>query len=603
MNALADFHFLRPLCLLALLPFGFVCWRLFRRGDAAGVWQSVCDDALLPYLLVPRTAVHSRLNPALFLLVGAIAIVALAGPTWERLPTPVFRDESALVLLLDLSRSMNAEDVSPTRLERAKFKITDMLRQRRDGQTALVVYAAEPYVVAPLTTDVATIESHLPALKTNIMPSQGSDAAAAIEKGLELLQQAGNTGGDLILITDGVGLDDGQRARTAVAGSAARLSILGVGTPDGAPIPDPSGGFVTDAAGAIVVNALDTAALEALAAAGGGRYATLRTDDGDVAQLLADLSAHRDERNARATDLFADRWREFGPWLLLGLLPFVPLAFRRGILTCAGFALSLSLVPAAPATAGWWQTPDQAAQAEFDAGNYAAAADQFEDPRWRAAARYRANDYAGVIESLGEDPDPEALYNKGNALARLGEFEDAIAAYDDTLAARPDHADARHNKELLEKLLAEQQQQQKQDDSESQDDSDSEDQSGESGGDRSDQRSDAKPSEDEAEDSAQTDPGADEQSASSTSSEQESPAEAEPQAPEDTAKEQQAEAEEAPAEEAEDAFAAANSELENEQATEQWLRQIPDDPGGLLRRKFEAEYQRKHGGERRSRAW
>lgn len=603
MNALADFHFLRPLCLLALLPFGFVCWRLFRRGDAAGVWQSVCDDALLPYLLVPRTAVHSRLNPALFLLVGAIAIVALAGPTWERLPTPVFRDESALVLLLDLSRSMNAEDVSPTRLERAKFKITDMLRQRRDGQTALVVYAAEPYVVAPLTTDVATIESHLPALKTNIMPSQGSDAAAAIEKGLELLQQAGNAGGDLILITDGVGLDDGQRARAAIAGSGARLSILGVGTADGAPIPDPSGGFVTDAAGAIVVNALDTAALEALATAGGGRYATLRTDDGDVAQLLADLSAHRDERNARATDLFADRWREFGPWLLLGLLPFVPLAFRRGILTFAGVALSLGLVPAAPATAGWWQTPDQAAQAEFDAGNYAAAADQFEDPRWRAAARYRTDDYAGVIESLAEDADPEALYNKGNALARLGEFEEATAAYENTLAARPDHADARHNKELLEKLLAEQQQQQKQDESESQDDSDSEDQSGESGGDQSDQRSDAKPSDNEAEDSAQPDPGADEQSASSTSSEQESPAEAEPQAPEETAEEQQAESEEAPAEAAEDAFAAANSELENEQATEQWLRQIPDDPGGLLRRKFEAEYQRKHGGERRSRAW
>lgn len=602
MNALADFHFLRPVCLLALLPFGYVCWRLFRRGDAAGVWQSVCDDALLPYLLVPRTAVRNRLNPALFLLGGFIAIVALAGPTWERLPTPVFRDESALVLLLDLSRSMNAEDVSPTRLDRAKFKITDMLRLRRDGQTALVVYAAEPYVVAPLTTDVATIEAHLPALKTNIMPSQGSAAAAAIAKGLELLQQAGNAGGDLLLITDGVGLDDAQQARAALDGSSARLSILGVGTPDGAPIPDKAGGFVTDAGGTIVVNALDATALATLAEAGGGRYATLRTDDSDVTQLIAGLSAHHDEQNASATDMFADRWREFGPWLLLGLLPFVPLAFRRGVLTFAGVIVTLGLVPATPATAGWWQTPDQAAQAEFDAGNYAAAADTFEDPRWRAAAKYRVNDFAAVIEDIGEDAGPESLYNKGNALARLGRFEDAIAAYEDTLAALPDHADAQHNKELLEKLLAEQQQQE-QSESDSQDDNESEDQSGESGGDQSDQRSDAKPSDSESEDSAQTDPGSEEQSASSTSSEQESPAEAEPQEPEETAEEQRAEAEEAPAEKAEDAFAAANSELENEQATEQWLRQIPDDPGGLLRRKFEAEYQRKHGSERRFRAW
>lgn len=603
MTALADFHFLRPLCLLALLPFGFVCWRVFRRGDAAGVWQSVCDDALLPYLLVSRTAVRSRLNPVLFLLSGFIAIVALAGPTWERLPTPVFRDESALVLLLDLSRSMNAEDVSPTRLERAKFKITDMLRLRRDGQTALVVYAAEPYVVAPLTTDVATIEAHLPALKTNIMPSQGSDAAAAIAKGLELLQQAGNAGGDLLLITDGIGLDDEQRSRAMIGGAAARLSILGVGTPDGAPIPDTSGGFVTDAAGSIVVNALDPSALESLAAAGGGRYATLRTDDGDVAGLLGDLSAHHDERNARATDLFADRWREFGPWLLLALVPLAPLAFRRGILSFTGIVVTLGLGfgPATPAAAGWWQTPDQAAQAAFEAGNYAAAAEQFDDPRWRAAAKYRADDYAGALEFIGEDAGPETLYNKGNALARLGRFEEAIAAYEDTLAALPGHADARHNKELLEKLLEEQQQEQSE--SDSKDDNESEDQSGESGGDQSDQRSDAKPSDSEAEDSAPTDPGSEEQSASTTSSQEESASEPEPQEAEQTAEEQQAQAEEAPAEQAEGAFAAANSELENEQATEQWLRQIPDDPGGLLRRKFEAEYQRKYGGERRFRAW
>lgn len=601
MNALADFHFLRPLCLLLLLPFLLVCWRLFRRGDAAGVWQSVCDNALLPYVLVQRSTVRSPLNPALFLLAGCIAIVALAGPTWERLPTPVFRDESALVLLLDLSRSMNAEDVSPTRLERAKFKITDMLRLRRDGQTALVVYAAEPYVVAPLTTDVATIEAHLPALKTNIMPSQGSDAAAAIEKGLELLQQAGNAGGDLLMVTDGIGLDEARRARAAITASPARLSILGVGTTDGAPIPDKSGGFVTDAAGAIVVNALDVDALESLAAAGGGRYATLRTDDRDVEQLLDEISQQLDERNARSTDLFADRWREFGPWLLLALLPFAPLAFRRGILVFAGLGIALSLAPATPAVAGWWQTPDQAAQSAFDSGNYAAAAETFEDPRWRAAARYRAEDYTGAVDSIGDDAGPESQYNKGNALARLGRFEEAIAAYESTLAALPDHADAQHNKELLEKLLQEQQQEQSEPDSK--DDQESEEQSGESGGDESSQQSDSKPSDSESEDSAQADPGADEQSASSSSSEQESAAEAPPEEPEQTAEEQQAEAEESPAEEAEDAFGAANSELENEQATEQWLRQIPDDPGGLLRRKFEAEYQRKYGTQRRSRAW
>lgn len=602
---LAEFHFLRPLWLLLLLPFIVLCWRLFRRGEAAGVWQSVCDDALLPYVLVQRAATQSRMSPVLFISSGLLAIAALAGPTWERLPTPVFRDESALVMLLDLSRSMNAEDVSPSRLERAKFKITDMLRLRREGQTALVVYAGEPYVVTPLTTDVATIESHLPALKTNIMPSQGSDAAAAVTEGIELLQQAGNAAGELLLITDGVALDEGRRAQAVLAGTGVRLSVLGVGTTEGAPIPDNSGGFMTDAAGGVILNALDPTGLRELANESGGLYQVLRSDDKDVDLLMTQIDDQLDQRNSATTDLFADRWREFGPWLLLVLLPFAPLAFRRGVLMVPAAVLAGSLLPATPATAAWWQTPDQAAQRRFDAGDYAAAANEFENSNWRAAASYRAEDFESAVNAIPEEAGPQAQYNRGNALARLGRLEDAIGAYEKTLTAMPDHADAIHNKALLEELLKQDEQQQQQDDSsESSDENENREQSGESGGEKSSDQADAEPADSESQDSAEPDPGANEQSASTTSSEQDTDAEAKAEEQEQTAEEQQINDREDDAETAKDAMAQANSDLENEQATEQWLRQIPDDPGGLLRRKFEYEYQKKHNrGERRVRAW
>jgi len=607
----SEFHFLRPGWLLLVLPLAFLCWRLLRRRNAAGIWQSICDEALLPFLLVQRTVSRSPVNLGVFLLSGVIAILALAGPTWERLPTPVFRDESALVLLLDLSRSMDAADISPSRLERAKFKITDILRQRRDGQTALIVYAAEPYVVTPLTNDVATIESQLPALRTGIMPSQGSAGASAVEKGIELLGQGGMTSGDLLLVTDGLGLAELERAKKLIAGTAVRLSILGVGTEEGAPIPDKNGGFITDARGSIVLEPLRPSQLRKLANTARGVYQSVRTDDKDIAVFLSLIEQKLDQRNAATTDQFADRWRELGPWLLLGLIPLAPLAFRRGLLsvTMAAGVAAASISP--PANAGWWETPDQAAYDRFEQGDFAAAAEQFDNPAWRASANYRAGNYedaaAQVPEQADGSPDgtsADSQYNTGNALARLGRFEEAIAAYDQTLTQRPNHEDALHNKALLEELLEQQREQKQEQQSDSSDDSESNDESGQSGGEASDSQASDTPSDSASEDQGEPSEEQNEQSESTTSSDQKSDESAEAQESEQPSAEPEIGEEEREAEPDAEAQAEANSEMENEQATEQWLRQIPDDPGGLLRRKFEYEYQKKYGrGATRPQAW
>ena len=154
---LADFHWLRPEWLLAI-PLVVLLAMLLARGKlGVGNWQSVIDPQLLPYVLSRDPGRGHDHRWLLFGLAGIIATVALAGPAWQRIEQPVFRAEQALVIALDLSRSMDAQDVAPSRLIRARLKILDILERRKSGQTALVVYSANAFTVTPLTTDTDTI--------------------------------------------------------------------------------------------------------------------------------------------------------------------------------------------------------------------------------------------------------------------------------------------------------------------------------------------------------------------------------------------------------------------------------------------------------------
>ncbi|MGH8551013.1 MAG: vWA domain-containing protein, partial [Methylococcales bacterium] len=252
-----EFHFLRPDWFWALPVLFLLAVFWLRRSLSRGSWAEVCDARLLPYILEHRSVGNSRVPWLLFVLASLLSLIALAGPVWKRLPAPVYRNESALVIVLDLSRSMDAEDIRPSRLSRARFKISDILQQRKDGLTALVGYAHEAYTVAPLTDDSATISNQLPALETSIMPAQGSRTSPALERAVELLQQSGNPSGNILLITDGV---DSKASDTAeeLSRDGYRLSVLGIGSEAGAPIPMEGGGFIKDAGGNIVVSRLET---------------------------------------------------------------------------------------------------------------------------------------------------------------------------------------------------------------------------------------------------------------------------------------------------------------------------------------------------------
>ena len=576
----ADFHWIRPEWLYAI-PVLLVLAVLLARGKlGSGNWQAVIDPALMPYVLSSDPGRGTDHRWWLMGLGGVIALVALAGPAWQRIEQPVFRAEQALVVALDLSRSMDAQDVAPSRLQRAKLKILDMLDRRQSGQTALVVYSANAFTVTPLTTDNDTIASLVNSLDTDIMPSRGSYPEVAIAKGRQLLDQAKSGYGEVLLISDGGSSPAASAAARDLKAAGYTLSILGVGTTEGAPIPRVTGGFVTDNRGQIAVPRLEERGLRTLAGEGGGRYARISADDRDLDALLSGVGAAMGD-DALATD----RWQEEGPWLLLLLLPLAALAFRRGwVLVVIVFIMPMPQ-PAYAATWGdFWLNKDQQGQKQLEAGNASEAAALFENPDWQAVADYQAGDYAGAAKIFSENSDTRNLYNLGNAMAYQGELDAAIDAYEQVLDAEPDNEDAAYNLELV-KGMREQQEQEQQNQGDDQqstenpggegeqsDSEDTSDQQGEEGESQTDSESEESDSSDSGDEMSEEDMRALQEELQRAAEE--------------------AEAGEQPQQMSEAELAELRQQQEQEQAMEQWLRRIPDDPGGLLRRKFRHQYQR-----------
>jgi Ca-activated chloride channel family protein len=586
----AEFHFIRPYWLLAMLPTIVIVGLMLRNKLSHGNWSAVCDAELLPYLLQEKAVNKSRGPLTVGAMATFLAIVALAGPTWQRVPSPVFRNESALVIALDLSRSMDATDIKPSRLIRARYKIADILKQRKDGQTALLVYSGDAFTVTPLTDDTETIDSQLTALTTDIMPSEGNNAGIVLEKAVDLFKQAGLQNGQILLVTDSVDADKTQSAIKALGNYS--LSILGVGTADGAPVAVPEGGFLKDGQGSIVIPKLNAGDLAKLARLGNGVYQTITANDADIQALLSVVDKPEQQQGKENKNLLLDQWEDKGPWLLLLVLPLAALSFRKGLL-CVALVLLLPL-PKNSYAFEWqdlWQNKDQQAEQAYKNNQFEQAAKLFENPSWKAAANYKAGAYNKALENLVPKQDEKnatVFYNQGNALAKSGQLEPAIKAYEKALALNPDDNDAKYNKELVEKALEKQKQEQKKEDQQKNDQqqpSDKDDQQ-KKNGDKSEKSEEQKANEQKSEQSeekkSQQQP-ADEQATPDNKEPEKKP---EADKAEHPAEQKKADAKEPPKPAAE----SAQPTDEQQQANEQWLKRIPDDPAGLLKRKFKYQY-------------
>ena len=561
-------HLLRPYWLIILPLLIWLLWRLWHRQLQVGRWQRLLPEAFHAALLTRGRLRHSRLPWLVLGLAWLLAVIALVGPSWQRFEQPSIKRSDPLVVLLELTPAMLASDAPPTRLEQAKRKLLDLLERRQDVQTAVVVFAGSAHTVVPLSDDLATTRNLLDALHPALMPEPGQRADLAVARGLALLEQTGLGRGRLLLIGSSLDQHERNAISTLLQGRGERLLILGVGTEQGAPIAGENGSFLKDAQGAILIPRLDNAGLQRLAGELGGRYQQARLSDDDLVALGLFDQAGTLQHDDEITRLEA--WLDQGHWLLLPLLLLAALAGRRGWLFC----LPLLLLQPQPANAvefdDLWLRRDQQGQRLLEAEQPAKAAERFIDRRWQATARYQAGDYAGAAALFAEGDTAADHYNRGNALARGEAFEAAIEAYDQALDLQPDLQAARRNKTLIEELLRRQQEQPGQQQ------------------DKQDEQTEEPLPQPEQPQSQQSG------SASSPSPEE---AQGEPanqasgaSQPSTTEAEKDSEEVEAPTAQAQHE---ALPEQERQQAMEQWLRQIPDDPGELLRRKFLYE-QRKH---------
>lgn len=459
--AMSELHFIEPLWLLALIPLALLLWWLWRADAEHSAWRRVVDARLLVVLQVGAgepAQTWARRWPLLLLAVGwLLTVLALANPTFEREPVPAFRTDAARVVVLDLSRSMLADDLTPSRLERARYKVADIFARSADGQVGLVAFAGDAFAVSPLTDDAETIRAMLEALSPQIMPLQGTRPDRGLDLALELLRQAGARSGEVILLTDDGGDLRATRAAERLREAGHLLGVIGVGTLEGAPVPGVS------TADGPVISRLDIAALEALAEAGGGRYANLSSDDDDLDQVLIDLSSH--ERPVAERDpMLAERWRELGPWITVLLLPLAALGLRRGwlwllLLALAPGGLMLPQPALALSWADLWQRPEQQAARAFAAGELERARELASDAARAGSAAYRLGDYADAAAHFARGDRAIDHYNRGNALARDNQLEAALAAYDEALARDPALEDARYNRAQVEAALRAQAQQ------------------------------------------------------------------------------------------------------------------------------------------------
>ncbi|OED38437.1 hypothetical protein AB833_19865 [Chromatiales bacterium (ex Bugula neritina AB1)] len=443
-------YFLRPAWLLAVpVVLVFIMW-LQLRSVRAG-WGSAIRADMLAILRIPDGSTR-RTKPVLLSILLIAVCIALAGPVRETGQRHHGYNRQATVVLLDLSRSMLAGDIAPDRLTRARLKLIDLLRKRRDGETALIVYAGDAHLVAPLTDDAHVIESLVPALEPSIMPLAGSNPEAAVDMAVSLFAGADLTRGDIILITDGV--DPGAIPVISQKLKGSRLSILSVGTLAGAPVPDTDGKFLLEKNGEPRIEKPDTAQLKLLAEGTAGRFVELSNDNRDIDYLTAIVPLpFRFKLDGGEREV--DQRQDSGYWLIFPIMLIGVFGFRRNLLWIVLLGV---LIPPRSYAAEWqnfWYTPDQRAARALAHGDSELAASLFTNKQWRAIALYRNSNYEQAARLFNSSISADGFYNMGNAYALAGNISAAIEAFRVAISIDVKHRDAAFNLKLLNSLVEE----------------------------------------------------------------------------------------------------------------------------------------------------
>lgn len=429
-----DFHFLRPYWLLALvipvLLFGMIMGKTYVQS----AWSKVCDKNLLDFLLVKGSGQKGNYLKYSMPLSALFLVIALAGPTWMKKDNPALSMDNPVMILLNMSGEMWNKDVSPNRISRAKYVVKDLTSTLKNTESGLIVYSREPFVITPLTEDGAIIDNLLPALEMNIMPQDGDRLDRAVDLATERMKNVGFSNGNIIVLTSNIG-----ERFDKVLESAAKASHEGFDV------------------NIINMNSVENDKLKMVANKGNGVYLSYNQSLSSLIDKINDITMKEIKQSQNMQTVWTDSGWYFLWFPLILLLGY----FRRGLIFL--FILGMFEAYSNTASANWFLNNNQQGLKNFEKQNYDVAADKFTDQRWKGAALYKKGDYAAAYESFSKKDDAVALYNQGNALAKMGKIDEAIKKYEEALQKKQKFPDAKFNLEYLKKQKQQKQQSQQKD--------------------------------------------------------------------------------------------------------------------------------------------
>lgn len=612
-------HWQRPLFLILLPVLIYLLWKLWNFHEIKGSWQKLIPSLFQPWLLRGTSIQESALPKLVITFASIFTLLALLGPSWKHIEQPPLKIDAPLIIVMDLTPRMLSSDIPPNRLQTVKQKLLDIIKARKDAQTALVAYSGSAHIVVPLSDDQATITNLINSISPNIMPQTGERADLGINKAIQLLNNTQQNNqidhAEILLITTGLSDQEQSAIKQILANKPFTLNILGVGTAQGAPILDNKGSFVKNASGNIMLSKLDSGSLQRFAYSEGGYYSTITLNDTDINTLnLANLNGqqrHIDDTENKATDL----WQDQGYWFVLPILLLAAFANRKGWLFC--IPLVFLLQPQPVQAFEWnqlWLNKDQQGAKLLKENKPTEAAKRFENKQWQGYSAYQGKDYKQAEQKFSQETTPEGIYNYGNTLARQGKYQEAIDEWNKAIKAKPNFEQAIVNKKIVEDLLKKQQQDQQSND-DKQSDQDNQQQNGQQQDGNNQQQNDQQQNQnDDQQNKDQSQNGNNSQNNQQQNKDQQDSDDQntdqndqDQQQQDDQQSDQEQQAQQNNQQQNNDQQNAQGQTMNNaddkdanqqeqDEALLQQIRTIPDDPSELLRRKFYYEQRYNKGG-------
>ncbi|MCU4156300.1 VWA domain-containing protein [Carboxylicivirga sp. A043] len=422
-----NFHWFRPLWLWGFAPVLLVAILVIISFKENTKWQKVIAPALRPFMITKEKSTAITFPLLSYLLIMSIGILALAGPTWSKQEVPGAKSEAVLMIALDASLSMLAEDIQPNRLERAKYKINDLLAANPGSKVSLYAYAGTAHTVVPMCSDYKLVKHHLESIFPGIMPRRGSNLQHLMQLADSSLTKV-KAPSILLIVSDVIQQEDISALTSFVDNSPHQIEILAMATAQGAQIPINKWKHpLKDEQGHVIISKLDADVLFELQNHPKININTLTLDNSDVELMAKKI---RSKLNYQEDDVASEeQWKDMGFLLVIILVVLVPFWFRKGwMVNYIWLAFGLSSCSEIDNWNDLWYTKDYQGQQLYEQKNFETAGNTFQSPIHQGVAYFKAGNYDAAAQAFAQDSSANSLYNLGLSYAQMGMYDEALEA-------------------------------------------------------------------------------------------------------------------------------------------------------------------------------